>query len=219
MDMSDSGAIEGLLGPSDWTRRSTAVRSSPASVANVAFVMNGITGEQLGPKWDLAGHVHTLAVHPEGRYAVFTFREGFIQAYDLKTRARSGGTPLAGQVRWSSVSPDGNTLYVRSENDLDQEIAAVDPITGLPVGPSISCIWGSRVTASAFHPNNRVVALGDLDGVVRFLECTRPNDRGRQADPLRSRGGKPHRVDDGTSRDLAVPRRYRGRGKTEATST
>jgi eukaryotic-like serine/threonine-protein kinase len=143
--------------------------------SRAAFVLNGVTGEQSGTAWELPAQVNSLAVHPTGRYVVFAFQEGFIQAYDLVTRARCGSAvPWRGRHVGLTFTADGNTLFVRSETDLDQEIAAFDPITGLPLGPPLYYTNALRMTGWAWHPNSRVVAFGDTHGIVRFWNAPAP---------------------------------------------
>jgi WD40 repeat protein len=145
-----------------------------ATDGRTAYVINGHTGEQVGPTWNLPAQVRTLTVDPNGRFAVFVFREGFIQAYDLVTRARCGNAiSWRGKYVWVNLSKEG-TMYVRSETDLDQDITPFDPLTGLPLGPTLSVPWAARVTAFAFHPNKPIVAIGDTRGTVRFWNMPTP---------------------------------------------
>jgi serine/threonine protein kinase/WD40 repeat protein len=93
------------------------------------------------------------------------------------------GVPLAHQTGWFigslAFSPDGRTLATGSNPDgrVTGEVRLWDARTGRLLLPPIP--HTNYVRALAFHPNGKVLAAGDYNGLVRFWDTSTGREIGR----------------------------------------
>jgi len=117
--------------------------------------------------WQMKGDVTSLAVSPDGKSAAVG---GYLWAVVLRPPTAAAGTELAhrNEVDRVAFSGDGLTLLTLCE-DLTARLWSV------PEGRPLTAPWplSGRSRQAAFSPDDRLIAVAQLDGLVRVVHRPR----------------------------------------------
>ena len=130
---------------------------------------------ELEPIWEIGAKVRSLAVTPDGSYAVTGGSDdGSVQVWDVKDGTPEGEphrTGHNGAVRSLAVIPDGTRLVTGGDDgtvrvwDLERDSPVGEPLEG----------HTNRVTSVAVTPDGSLAVTGSADGTLRVWDLNRQN--------------------------------------------
>ncbi|GAA4638266.1 hypothetical protein GCM10023196_095280 [Actinoallomurus vinaceus] len=177
--------------PPSWT-----LRGHTSWVMAVAFSPDGKTLATAGNDatarlWDVATHtergapdrhpdgVESLAISRDGTALYTGGNDGYLRIFPMSGQGRSSGVNLdGGQIGAMALAPSGNLLALEPDGYLQ-----LFPLRGKGMPTQAARVQSGNVTALAFSPDSRVLAVGttgnerDLDthntkGVVELWDLT-----------------------------------------------
>jgi WD40 repeat protein len=120
----------------------------------------------------LRGQVTHITIRPDGRSALLLV-DGFAREWNFATDGsfRSSSVQPEGGIDRIALSHDGKKVLVTGT---DKFARLWDVSTGKQLGPSL----GTRVRPMAFSQDDRLMAVGDMDGRIYIWEVSTPVPKG-----------------------------------------
>jgi WD40 repeat protein len=149
-----------------WTRRDGKQQSS-------ILLLDAATGAERGSIAERLEQIFALAYTPDGKAILALGRDGRLRIWEVDgLRERNLAAPAGGpsMVRCMAVSPDGRLVALGGELGANQQsIRLIDPANG----QARSSVTGKiAITALAFRPDSKALAVANADGNVTLADVT-----------------------------------------------